>query len=62
MAALGDADPGHIAIDLAIVDARPAVRASLAIEAREGGTVELADTLSRVPPYALIARRYRRAA
>jgi HD superfamily phosphohydrolase len=61
VAAMGDADPGRLAIDLAIVDARPAVRASLAIETRDGGSLALADALARVPPYALIARRYRRA-
>ena len=59
--ALGSEEPGRIAIDLASVDARPAVRLGLAIEARDGRSVTLDEALGRVPGYALIARRYRRA-
>jgi HD superfamily phosphohydrolase len=59
---LGPEEPGHLAIDLAIVDARPAVGPVLRIEARDGSDVSLADALSRIPPNALIARRYRRIA
>ncbi len=61
VAALGDEQPGRIAIDLAIVDARPAVGPVLTIEARDGSEVALGDALSRIPENALIARRYRRA-
>lgn len=64
-AALGRAEPGSVAIDLAVVDARPAdaveTDALLAIEARDGSTaLRLSDALSRLPAWALIARRYRR--
>jgi HD superfamily phosphohydrolase len=60
VATLGPAIAGRVAIDLAIVDARPAVRPMLTIEMREGALVTTADALARVPAYALIARRYRR--
>ena len=60
VATLGVDQPGRVAIDLAIVDARPAASASLAIETREGGDLPLDEVLTRIPPYALIARRYRR--
>jgi hypothetical protein len=52
-------DPAAV-IDLAIVDARPAVEGALAIESRDGGPIALRDALSRIPGFALIARRYRR--
>jgi len=60
--ALGSAEEGSIAIDLAIVDARPAVGNVLAIEARGGQDIPLDVALARIPSYALIARRYRRVA
>ncbi len=64
LAALGDAIAGSIAIDLAVVDARPTTTAGpplLAIESREGGPpISLDRALARLPAYALIARRFRR--
>jgi HD superfamily phosphohydrolase len=65
VATLGAAEPGRVAIDLAIVDARPAdateTDSLLAIEGRDGSTaLPLSDALARLPAYALIARRYRR--
>ena len=65
VAALGPPEPGRVAIDLAIVDARPADATAtdslLAIEGRDGSTgLRLSDALARLPAYALIARRYRR--
>jgi hypothetical protein len=66
VAQLGVPDPGRVAIDLAIVDARPADATAtdslLAVEARDGTTqLRLSEALTRLPAYALIARRYRRA-
>lgn len=60
VARLGEPEPGRVAIDLAIVDARPSVGDPLTIESRSGGTVPLDDALARIPPFALIARRYHR--
>ena len=64
IASLGDAEPGHVAIDLAEVDARPADAAStdglLAVETRDGGSPALSATLASIPAYWLIGRRYRR--
>jgi HD superfamily phosphohydrolase len=63
---LGPAETGRVAIDLAVVDARPADAAPgatprLAIEMRDGSTgPSLAQALGRLPGYALIGRRYRR--
>ena len=62
---LGPAEDGRVAIDLAIVDARPADATAtdslLAIEARDGSSnLRLSDALRRLPAYALIGRRYRR--
>ena len=62
---LGESEPGRIAIDLAIVDARPADASAadslLAIEARNGGaSLVLSRSLARIPANALIGRRYRR--
>ncbi len=63
---LGAPEPGRVAIDLATVDARPGSNGSappLWIEPRDGVTeIRLSDALSRLPAYALIARRYRRSA
>jgi phosphohydrolase domain-containing protein/HD domain-containing protein len=66
IAGLGHPEPGRIAIDLAIVDARPADVAAgepprLALEMRDGSAgPTLAEALGRLPGYALIGRRYRR--
>ncbi|MBA2382083.1 MAG: HD domain-containing protein [Chloroflexi bacterium] len=64
IAALGSAEPGRVAIDLAVVDARPADATAtdslLAVEGRDGSSLSLARSLGRLPAYALIARRYRR--
>ena len=66
IATLGVAEPGVVAIDLAIVDARPADATAtdslLAVEGRDGSSPSLARSLGRLPAYALIARRYRRLA
>ena len=66
IAALGPAEPGRVAIDLALVDARPAEATAsdtlLAVEARDGGPgTPVSRALARLPAWALIARRYRRA-
>jgi uncharacterized protein len=66
VAGLGTPEAGEVAIDLAIVDARPADATAtdslLAIEARDGSTnLRLSEALSRLPAWALIGRRYRRA-
>jgi HD superfamily phosphohydrolase len=60
IAALGSDEPGRVAIDLAIVDARPGDGRRLAVEARDGSDIPLSRALTRVPAYALIGRRYRR--
>ncbi|HSL34677.1 MAG TPA: HD domain-containing protein [Candidatus Limnocylindrales bacterium] len=64
IASLGTAEPGRVAIDLAVVDARPADATAtdslLAVEGRDGSSLSLARSLGRLPAYALIARRYRR--
>jgi HD superfamily phosphohydrolase len=65
IAGLGEPEAGRIAIDLAIVDARPADVAPgepprLALEMRDGSPgPSLAEALGRLPGYALIGRRYR---
>ena len=63
VATLGAAEPGRVAIDLALVDARlPDVEAAgrLTIQRRDGSVPALSEALPRIPGYALIARRYRR--
>jgi hypothetical protein len=64
LALLGAAEPGRVAIDYAVVDARPADATAtdslLALEARDGSPMSLARSLGRLPAYALIARRYGR--
>jgi HD superfamily phosphohydrolase len=64
VAELGEPEAGRVAIDLAIVDARPADATStdslLALEGRDGSRPSLARALGRLPAYALIGRRYRR--
>jgi hypothetical protein len=66
IATLGEARAGSVAIDLAIVDARPADATAtdslLAVEGRDGSSLSLAASLGRLPAYALIGRRYRRLA
>ena len=64
IATLGEAEPGAVAIDLAVVDARPADADAadrlLALEAVTGGRCPLAAALASIPAYWLIGRRYRR--
>ncbi len=64
VASLGGPEPGTVAIDLAVVDARPADgsdgRPRLAIEGRDGSQVPVSVALGRIPAWALIGRRYRR--
>ncbi len=64
VAGLGVDEPGSVAIDLAIVDARPADATAtdslLAVEGRDGSALSLARSLGRLPAYSMIARRYRR--
>jgi hypothetical protein len=64
IASFGEAEPGRVAIDVAVVDARPADASAtdslLALEARDGSALSIARALSRLPAYAMIARRYRR--
>ena len=65
IASLGTAEPGAVAIDLAIVDARPtdvgAGEPRLALERRDGSPgPTLGEALGRIPGYSLIGRRYRR--
>ena len=66
IAALGRPERGHVAIDLAEVDARPADAALadsvLAIEGRDGSAIPVSSALASIPAYWLIARRYRRRA
>ena len=66
IASLGTPEEGHVAIDVAVVDARPADATAtdslLAVEARDGSSLSLARALGRLPAYAMIARRYRRVA
>jgi hypothetical protein len=53
-----------VAIDLAIVDARPADATAtdrlLGLESRDGRTLSLSAALGSIPAYWLIGRRYRR--
>ena len=65
IAELGEPEPGRVAIDLAVVDARPAdataTDSRLAVAGRDGRpTRPLSDWLDRLPAYALIGRRFRR--
>ena len=67
VATLGEEIPGEVAIDLAIVDARPAsadeADALLRVEGRDGrGPVPVSRALARLPAFALVGRRYRRTA
>ena len=64
VSALGEPDPGRIAIDLAVVDARPADATAtdrlLALEGRDGRPMSLSAALASIPAYWLVGRRYRR--
>lgn len=64
VATLGSRVGGELEIDLAIVDALPAVSNAedgvLAIQARDGSAPTVAAALSSIPAYWLIGRRYRR--
>ncbi|HYH92549.1 MAG TPA: hypothetical protein VD763_05260 [Candidatus Saccharimonadales bacterium] len=64
IASLGTSEPERIAIDLALVDARPADAGStdglLALEGRDGSSPSLSAALASIPAYWLIGRRYRR--
>ena len=61
---LGKAEPGVVAIDLAIIDARPSDATDtdrlLALEGRDGRSLSLAAALRSVPAYWLVGRRYRK--
>jgi HD superfamily phosphohydrolase len=62
---LGPSVPGKVAIDLAIVDARPAEATAtdslLAIEGRDGRpAAPVSESLRRLPAWSLIGRRYER--
>ena len=64
VATLGKPEPGRVAIDLAVVDARPADATAtdrlLALEGRDGRSMSLAATLASIPANWLVGRRYRR--
>ena len=64
IASLGTAEPGRTAIDLAVVDARPAdddkTDRLLRLEGRDGRAMSLSAALASIPAYWLIGRRYRR--
>ena len=66
IATLGDEEPGRVAIDLAVVDARPAdpdtTDRKLALERRDGTSGSIAEALGSIPTFWLIGRRYRRRA
>jgi uncharacterized protein len=61
---LGEAEAGRIAIDLAVIDARPADATDtdrlLGLEGRDGRSMSLAAALRSVPAYWLVGRRYRK--
>jgi hypothetical protein len=62
---LGPEEPGRVVVDLAEIDARPAEATAtdllLAVVDRDGApTAPLSQSLSRLPAYFLVARRYRR--
>jgi uncharacterized protein len=64
IATLGEVEPGRVAIDLAVVDARPADATAtdrlLALEGRDGRSLSLSAALASIPTYWLVGRRYRR--
>jgi hypothetical protein len=60
---LGPEEPGHVAVDLAEIDARPAEATAtdslLAIVGRDGApALPLSAALARLPAYSLVARRF----
>ena len=64
IATLGRPEPDRVAIDLAVVDARPsdatATDRLLGLEGRDGQPMSLAAALASVPAYWLVGRRYRK--
>jgi uncharacterized protein len=64
IAPLGVPEPGVVAIDLAVIDARPADATAtdrlLALEGRDGAAMSLAAALASIPAYWMVGRRYRR--
>jgi HD superfamily phosphohydrolase len=64
IASLGEPEPGHVAIDLAAIDARPADATAtdrlLGLEGRDGRAMSLSAALGSVPAYWLVGRRYRK--
>jgi hypothetical protein len=64
IAPLGVAEPGRVAIDLAVIDARPADATAtdrlLALEGRDGSAMSLSAALASIPAYWMVGRRYRR--
>jgi uncharacterized protein len=64
IATLGRPEPDRVAIDLAVVDARPsdatATDRLLGLEGRDGRSMSLAAALASVPAYWLVGRRYRK--
>jgi HD superfamily phosphohydrolase len=64
IATLGRPEPDRVAIDLAVVDARPsdatATDRLLGLEGRDGQSMSLAAALASVPAYWLVGRRYRK--
>ena len=64
-AELGPDEPGHVAVDLAEIDVRPAEATAtdslLAVVGRDGApALPLSVALARLPAYSLVARRYSR--
>jgi HD superfamily phosphohydrolase len=62
---LGPEEPGRVVVDLAEIDARPAEATAtdslLAVVDRDGApAAPLSESLSRLPAYFLVARRYQR--
>jgi hypothetical protein len=60
---LGPQVAGEVAVDLAVVDARPtggAPPARLTILGRDGAPIPLEAALGRLPAYAIVGRRFRR--
>src|SRR5262249_10095886 len=64
IASLGPTSPGSVAVDVAVVDARPADATAtdslLAVEGRDGSPLSVARALSRLPACATRPRRSRR--
>ena len=62
VAALGEPEAGRIAIDLAVIDARPADATAtdrlLALEGRDGRPMSLSAALASIPANWMVGRRY----